>query len=265
MGIPSKLMLWNTKVDNHSVSPEVETQLRRYMTAHGLTDVKVRVNQYDPMGEWKRLRANKAIHPGWKYTVGAYATVTETLVPGRLFGADGYNPFTNTINLYSDRASIALREAARARAASGSQYRGVYSASMYIPASPIWLDYTATRDVVRWAQQTRQRKLEREAYLVLFPAYGDRVARSITGFVDVGQGQAIRGTFALLGHAVGRTKALGVSEGPVEIVKTLNGIVRKPNGNAPQNVVESDETQWGLNEVVRYSSDADTTRVTNAK
>jgi hypothetical protein len=66
MGIPSKLLLWNTKVDSHSVSPETEQQLRQYLASRGLTDVKVRINQYHPKAEWKRLAQNKAIHPGWR-------------------------------------------------------------------------------------------------------------------------------------------------------------------------------------------------------
>lgn len=232
-GIPAKLTLWNSKVDSHSVSPEVAGQMKRYMAAHQLDTVKVRVNQYDPMGEFARLKNNKAIHPGIRYTFGAFALTRYTLTPGRIFGADSYNPFTNTISLYSDRASLALREAAKAKNVQNSSNPNLHVASMQIPGSPLWIDYWATRDVVRWAKETRQRKLERESYLVLFPAYGDSLARSMTAFVDVGQGQAMRSSLALVGHAVGRTMALRVSEGPVEIVKTLNGIVRKPEGKVP--------------------------------
>ena len=66
MGIPARLLLWNTRVDSHSVSPETEQQLRQYLASRGLTDVKVRINQYHPKAEWKRLAQNKAIHPGWR-------------------------------------------------------------------------------------------------------------------------------------------------------------------------------------------------------
>ncbi|MFN7333537.1 MAG: hypothetical protein ACK5TC_00585, partial [bacterium] len=45
-GIPSKLMLWNRKVESHSISPETEQRLEEYMVDNQLVDVKVRLNQY---------------------------------------------------------------------------------------------------------------------------------------------------------------------------------------------------------------------------
>lgn len=241
MGIPNKLLLWNTKVDSHSVSPEVEQDLRQYMTSRGLTDVKVRMNQYDPVGEWKRLVANKSIHPAFKYTVGALAGIKYTMLPGRLFGADEYNPFTNSISLYSDRSSLALREGAHARQAIESGYRGLYASSMYIPASPLWVDSIATKDVLNYSQETGNRLLRRESYLVLFPAYGARVGSSATFFLDAGIGQAAQASLALVGHAVGRTKAFRVSEGPMEMVKSVYGIVKKPADEANEVPIAAQE------------------------
>lgn len=228
LGIPSKILLWNPKVDSHSVSPEVEQALREYLTANGLADVKVRVNQYDPVGEWKRLLTNRAIHPAFKYTVGAWAVSKYTLVPGRLFGADEYNPFTQSISLYSDRASLALREGAHARIATEARFPGLWASSMYAPGSPLWVDSLSTREVIRHTRQTGNRRLEREACLVLFPAFGARLGSSATLFLDAGAGQAAQGSLALIGHAVGRTMAFRVSDTPVEMVKSVYGIVKKP-------------------------------------
>ncbi len=227
MGIPNKLLLWNTKVDSHSVSPETERQVSRYLASRGLDDVKVRINQYDPLGEWRRLRNNKAIHPAARYTVGAFAAAKYTITPGRLFGNDEYNPFTNSISLYSDRASIALRESAHAKQTLESRYPSLRAASTYLPGSPLWIDTPAIREVIGYSRMTGQRKLERESYLVLFPAFGARMGSSATFFLDAAVGRATQGGFALLGHAVGRTKALGVSEGPIEMVKSIYGIVKQ--------------------------------------
>ena len=239
-GIPSKLLLWNTKVDSHSVSPETEQQLRQYLASRGLHDVKVRVNQYDPVGEWKRLIANKDIHAGWRYTVGAFAVSKYTLLPGRLFGNDEYNPFTNSISLFSDQQSIALREGAHASQAINAPYRGLYSASMYLPASPLWVDTTATREVLAYARETNQQPLERETYLVLFPSYGARIGQSMTLFIDAGQGAMSQAGFAMVGHAVGRTMAYRVSETPMQMVKSVYGIVKRPqeDDTAPQETAE---------------------------
>ena len=233
MGIPQKILLWNHKVDSHSVSSETIDQLERYLASEGLDDVKVRVNQYDPIEEWKRLAQNKSLHAGWRYTFGAYAVTKYTLAPGRLFGADEYNPFTNTISIYSDRPSIALREGARAKQALDATYPGTWAASNYLPGSPLWIDYPAIREVIRYSKKTRQRKTEREAYLVLFPAYGARIGGSATLFLDTTVGQAAQGAFALVGHAVGRTMAFRVSEGPIEMAKSAYGIVKRPQPDSP--------------------------------
>ncbi|MEZ6124785.1 MAG: hypothetical protein R3C49_16675 [Planctomycetaceae bacterium] len=227
-GIPSKLILWNTKVDSHSISRQTEDTLRGYLQANDLTDVKVRVNQYDPLGEWKRLIGNKEIHPAWRYTVGAYAVTKYTLLPGRILGGDEYNPFTNTISLYSDRASIALREGAHARQAQNATYRGLYSSSMFLPGSPLWIDTPATREVIAYSKQTGQRALERESYLVLFPAFGSRLGSSAFLYADAGQAQLLQGSLALVGHAIGRTMGAYVSEDPVQMAKAVMGIVKKP-------------------------------------
>lgn len=227
-GIPSKIMLFNSKVDSHSVSPETEKALQQYLTANGLHDVKVRINQWDPKGEWKRLVQNKSIHGGWKYTVGALVTARYTMLPGRVFGGDEYNPFTHSIHLYSDRPSLALREGAHARLAADAKYRGLLSASMFLPGSPLWIDTPATWDVVDYSRDTGDRALQRDVYQVLFPAYGSRLGKSMVLFLDVGQGQALEGSLAVVGHAVGRVMAASVSDDPLQMAKSLSGIAKKP-------------------------------------
>lgn len=235
-GIPSKLILWNTRVDSHSVSEETADELRQYLREKQLTDVKVRVNQYAPIQEWKRLVSNQEIHPGWRYTVGAWSLTKYTLLPGRIFGGDEYNPFTNTISLYSDRASLALREAARAKQVQEANWKGLYSASLFVPGSPIWTDTLATRDVLAYAKETGQPSLEREVYLVLFPAWGSRVGGSAFLYANAGQAQLLQGSLALVGHAVGRTMGAYVSEDSVQMAKAVMGIVRQPDPEEPVQV-----------------------------
>src|SRR3954452_17647231 len=84
-GIPKKIILWDRRAVNHHVSAETELSLAQYLDANGLTSTKVRINQYDPVGEWQRLRANKEVGAGWRYTVGAFGTVVYTVLPGRVF------------------------------------------------------------------------------------------------------------------------------------------------------------------------------------
>lgn len=98
-GIPSKIILLDSRVDNHRISPQTELALQEYLQRNAVTNVKVRINQYAPGREWSRLVRNKSVGAGWRYTFGVITTLFYTILPGRLFGGDNYNPFTNTINI----------------------------------------------------------------------------------------------------------------------------------------------------------------------
>ena len=95
----------------------------------------MRVNQYDPGGEWKRLANNDTVAPGWRYTVGALHTLGYILFPGRVFGEDSYNPYTNTVNLYSDIPSLALEQAAYAKDIRHRSYPGTYAVAQELGAA----------------------------------------------------------------------------------------------------------------------------------
>src|SRR5256885_1600256 len=47
-GIPSKIILWNSRIDNHDISVNTEAAISDYLAANELYDVKVRLNQYAP-------------------------------------------------------------------------------------------------------------------------------------------------------------------------------------------------------------------------
>ena len=68
-GIPKKVILWDRRAVNHHVSAETEQSLAQYMDANGLVSTKVRINEYDPIGEWRRLGANKEVGAGWRWRV----------------------------------------------------------------------------------------------------------------------------------------------------------------------------------------------------
>src|SRR5262249_9211598 len=83
--LPSKLLLLNWKVDNHDSALEVEQSLQEYLRANGLHNVKVRLNQYAPGGEWRRLFQNREMPAGWRYSLGLLSVVFYTILPERLF------------------------------------------------------------------------------------------------------------------------------------------------------------------------------------
>jgi len=174
LSAPAKVALMNWRVENHDVSPETVRVLSAYLYENGLRDVKVRINQYDPAGEWRRLNENNDVSPGWRWTLGMVSVAMYTVFPERLFGTDDYNPFTNTISIYSDVPEIALREAARAKAAALSPRKGTAAAAELVPGVSLMHEITATGDVVSYYRALSSRVDERSAYEALYPAFGSQ-------------------------------------------------------------------------------------------
>ena len=90
--LPSKLLLLNWKIDNHNISKESEEMLQQYLIDNDLHQVKVRLNQYAPGAEWKRLFKNRSVGAGWRFSFGIISLIEYTIITGRLFGGDQYNP-----------------------------------------------------------------------------------------------------------------------------------------------------------------------------
>jgi hypothetical protein len=186
-GIPNKILLWDSRADNHDVGDQTVSVVQRYLNDNNMQQVKVRVNQYDPLGEWRRRRRrrrrqNKAVHPGWRYTVGAFSTIGYTLLPGRLFGDDNYNPFTNTVSIYSDIPAVAVHEGAYAVDNARGTYHGTYGFAQGISGLNIWHETQASQLAWEWTQNTQSDQLIAEGKRILPPLCGVRVGRSLGGF-----------------------------------------------------------------------------------
>ena len=149
--LPSKLILWNWQVDRHKVSEENDTTLRRYVEVNQLDTVQVRLNTYAPHKEFGRLKRNKDVHGGYKYTVGIVAWLLTTLLPGRLIGGDHYNPYSNTINIYSNHPAILVHEGGHAKDFMSRKRRGTYALLRNIPFVAPQQEWLASEDAVRYS------------------------------------------------------------------------------------------------------------------
>jgi len=214
--LPSKLILFDWRVDNHAISPEVENALIAYLQANGLSHVKVRLNQYAPGAEWSRLVRNRDIHGFWRFTLGAMNTTFYTIFPGRVFGGDHYNPYTNTIHLYSGHSSIALHEGAHAKDIASRRLPGFYSAVRMFPLVPLYQEGVATGDTVGYHRVECLPEEEKADYKILYPAYGTYVAGEALDWIDSSYPVklAIQAAAAIPGHAVGRIRSALVDEKP---------------------------------------------------
>ncbi|MBL8813459.1 MAG: hypothetical protein JNM43_25050 [Planctomycetaceae bacterium] len=191
-------------MDNHQVSEETVQQVGDYLASRGLSDVRIRVNQYDPSGEWRRLRSNSEISPGWKYTVGLLKFAEYSLLPGRLFGGDEYNPFTNSLSLYSDSAALGLVESAYALDIHHRELPGTYAASQELPWIGLWHEVLATQEAMDYATHVgTSDPLYRDRH-TLYARYGMIMGDALFGFgpangISVGGVAGIAG--AVGGHA----------------------------------------------------------------
>jgi hypothetical protein len=196
------------------VSPEIEAKLARYLEANGLCDVKVRINQYAVPGEWSRLFRNRNINGFWRYTFGILSMVQYTIYPQRAFGGDNYNPFTNTIHIYSDLEPVVLHEGGHAKDFARREWKGAYAAFGAIPGAPLYLEAVATRDAVSYLRSTGETASEKHAYPLLYGAYSTYIGGTALAFYTGPEGWArlVLIPLAYTGKLVGYIKSLTLPE-----------------------------------------------------
>lgn len=157
------------------MSAETEQRLAQYLDANSLVNTKVRINQYDPIGEWRRLGTNKEVGAGWRYTVGAFDTLVYTVVPGRLFGSDRYNPYTDSVYIYSDIPCLAQEQASYAKLVHARTYRGTYAALSSLPVVQLWPEKQSKDDVLDYTLASGTSDQQNEATRVLYAEMGAEV------------------------------------------------------------------------------------------
>lgn len=206
-GIPAKIGLWDRRAENHKVSQETETELAEYMAIHGMESTKVRVNQYDPGGEWRRLAANKQVGAGWRYTVGALSTLGYTVLPGRVFsglvGGDRYNPYTDSIYVYSDIPAVAIEQAAHARNVQARDLPGTYATVFSLPVLRLVPEKVAKDEVYAYVgsfESTEEQVATRRA---MYAQFGSEIGGTV-GWLVPGSNMLFGLAGAGVGHVVDR-------------------------------------------------------------
>ena len=197
-----KLLLWNKNIDSHQIAPETIAAMQTYMSENDLRNVQVIVNGYYPGNQWKRLFKNKTVGGGWRYTIGIASVIGYTILPGRFFGGDAYNPFTNTVYLYSNEPVIALHEAGHSKDFGRREYKGTHAALYQLPVLSLYYEARATGDAIGYLR-CRDFESEKDAYKLLYPAWSTYVAGNIGRFDE----DPLWNLSVIPGHIVGRIKA----------------------------------------------------------
>lgn len=222
--LPSKIILLDWRMNDHAIDQETEAALREYLDANDLCDVKVRLNEYAPGAEWSRLARNREMPAAWRWTLGLLSVTMYTILPERAFagliGGDHYNPYTNTISLYSNLRPVALHEAAHAKDFALKQnrhWKGAYAALGLLPIVPLWQEGVATGDALGWERIRGTGADERSAYRTLYPAYGTYIGGEAAEWAGWFGAQpwiyyAVAYGAVIPGHIVGQVRALSVDD-----------------------------------------------------
>ncbi len=203
----SKLLLVEKQVDSHQISEDTVSALVQFCEEHDLGDVKIRVNAYSVGDEWRRTFRNRNIGAFWRYPFGFITWLRYTILPGRFFGGDNYNPYSNTINLYSDVKPIAWHEAGHALDFAQRQYKGTYAFLYYIPFVNLYHEAVATDKALAYVKQYESVPDQRETHRLLAAAYGTYVGSNATQVVASPTLPWYLGSVAV-GHAVGNIAGL---------------------------------------------------------
>lgn len=203
-GLFARVLTLNQGVSNHEISEETEAKIAAYLDENDLNDVLVSVNQYDPKGQWRRLRETHEIGGFWRYTFGTITLVQYTILPGRVFGGDYYNPFTNTLYVNSDVPAVVLHEAAFAKDVHSRNLPGTYASINELPLIGVWRHVIGVNDVLGYAQLKDDWEVERETYCVVYPQMGIYSTALTGSFLPFWDGMLITVASAAAGHATGQ-------------------------------------------------------------
>lgn len=201
VGIRGKVLLWDRRIDNHDVSSQTLSTVADYLHTNHLPHVKVRANQYAPLADLRRLTQNKTVAWPYRYTLGLLSVAQGAVLPGRIFGGDNFNPYTQTINLYSDSPAVALHEGGHAKDFARRKFQGTYALAYSF--APLWHETIASQDALAYVHHKGDRESVKEANRILYPAYGTYVGSTIANyFPAAGVPLYLGGVIA--GHANGR-------------------------------------------------------------
>ncbi len=207
-----KLLLWNGKVDSHQISEETIQAAIVFCQKHDLGDTMIRVNAYSVADEWRRTFANDNIGPIWRYPLGFLAWLQYTALPGRFFGGDNYNPYSNTINLYSDLVPIALHEAGHAQDFARRKNKGLYAFLYMVPFVNLYHEAVASSTALSYVETYESIEHQKQAYHLLYPAYGTYLGGNLGGYVFTATYYPVYLGAVAGGHVVGRIRAASLSE-----------------------------------------------------
>lgn len=186
--MPYKLIYWEWTIGNHSITQDTEDVLRAYVELNDLYRVRIRLNEYAPFDDFSRLCGNQDVGVAYRFTFGLYFWLYQTIIPGRVFAGmpfagDTYNPWTNTVHIYSGQTEYALRHVALAKYYSQREHPGTSAMARFVPFVDTYQDKQAARDVIGYLYARRYKQNELDGYGILCAQLGSSPGESLAKLV----------------------------------------------------------------------------------
>jgi len=177
-----------SKDPDEQLSPEVR-RLKTLQTAtdylddNNLNGVYIDVREYNPREQWNRLRNNQRIAPFWKYTGGSLYHLGYCILPGRAFGFDSYNGFTNTLSINSLSPPNAVFQAGYVKKIYDQRYPGTCIVANWLPVVPLFRDSSVASDVLTYAHTKQEWRLKKDLYPQVYGQLGGDAVSQFTSFI----------------------------------------------------------------------------------
>jgi hypothetical protein len=149
------------------------------------------------------------------------------------FGGDSYNPYTNTVAIYSDHSAVALHEAGHAEDFAARRFKGSYALLRLLPGVDLFQEFIATEKAIEYFVQTDNVPAELEAYAVLYPAFGTYVGGYYGTFVPFSQWIG-----ACVGHVWGQARVSSRAK-----YYSRMKAAEPPNPNTPSSALSESENR----------------------
>lgn len=180
---------WFPSKDSETqISPEERQMLAvqaasEYLDDNGLRGVNIDVREYNPRQQWHRLQDNERIAPFWKYTGGTLHHIGYCLLPGRAFGRDSYNPYTNTLSINSTLPEQTVFHSGYVKKLYDQRYPGTFVAVNWLPVVPLFRDASVSSDVLSYARAKKDWELERNLYPQVYGRMGGDIVSQATSLI----------------------------------------------------------------------------------
>jgi hypothetical protein len=138
--------------------------LDEYLTRHHVGNINVVFNEYNTSHSFQRLRDNPHVSSAVKYTAGMATVVGGGLVSNQVFDRNVYNPFTNTLELNSDRPAEILALAAVARQKQSLSHSDGYAMLSAMPVASGIIHALGANDAAEFAKEAELWEVEQQAH-----------------------------------------------------------------------------------------------------